>query len=332
MWSLRRDEPRGKNASKLYAQPAEVADKLVKEMEDDKVTRGSHVSVRNHYMVYLCREDHERWRRQEELLVSKLETHLTRHMRQKGFEAPGAIAVELATDPELKLGHFGIYAEREMRSGVVRKGKSASAAAGAGEAGSLAAAAAAAGHGATGAGVAVAEAAAARGPAAGEGQAGLDADLDQVVWPTGDEDELPDLPSALPEGQEGAGPEIQPDLSSSKPVSGLTLGTTQVISMQEAADLGLAKQVIVLRADDQEFEFTKGHVVVGRSRDVDFRIENADVSRRHAAFFWSDGNIMVKDLGSTNGTMVNGYPVDSTIVHPGDVVVIGDCFITAEAR
>jgi pSer/pThr/pTyr-binding forkhead associated (FHA) protein len=96
--------------------------------------------------------------------------------------------------------------------------------------------------------------------------------------------------------------------------------------------LGLARQTIVLKVNNQEHVFHKGRVIVGRSRDVDFRIENADVSRRHAAFYWSDGNIVVKDLGSTNGTMVNGYPVDSTIVQPGDVVLVGDCFITVESR
>jgi len=41
---------------------------------------------------------------------------------------------------------------------------------------------------------------------------------------------------------------------------------------------------------------------------------------------------MIEDLGSTNGTMVNGYPVTTTVVRPGDVVVIGDCRITVEAR
>jgi pSer/pThr/pTyr-binding forkhead associated (FHA) protein len=73
-------------------------------------------------------------------------------------------------------------------------------------------------------------------------------------------------------------------------------------------------------------------VIVGRARDVDFRINDPDVSRRHAAIFWSEGGVMIEDLGSTNGTMVNGYPVSSTLVRSGDVIVIGDCKITVETR
>jgi len=48
--------------------------------------------------------------------------------------------------------------------------------------------------------------------------------------------------------------------------------------------------------------------------------------------YWSEGSIVVKDLGSTNGTMVNGYPIDSTVVRPTDSIRIGNCNITAEPR
>ena len=41
---------------------------------------------------------------------------------------------------------------------------------------------------------------------------------------------------------------------------------------------------------------------------------------------------MIEDLGSTNGTMVNGYPISSTVLPPGDVIVVGDCRITVETR
>jgi pSer/pThr/pTyr-binding forkhead associated (FHA) protein len=65
---------------------------------------------------------------------------------------------------------------------------------------------------------------------------------------------------------------------------------------------------------------------------VDFRVDDPNVSRRHAAIFWDEGRIVVQDLDSTNGTMVNGYPVTSTVLKPNDVVVIGDCRISVETR
>jgi pSer/pThr/pTyr-binding forkhead associated (FHA) protein len=104
------------------------------------------------------------------------------------------------------------------------------------------------------------------------------------------------------------------------------------ISRAEASEMDLAQATIVLKVSGQEYEYPQGRVIIGRSRDVDFRIDNPDVSRRHAAIFWSEGSIVVKDLGSTNGTMVNGYPVESTTVRPTDTIRIGNCNITAEPR
>ena len=88
----------------------------------------------------------------------------------------------------------------------------------------------------------------------------------------------------------------------------------------------------MLKVNGEQHEFPQGRVIIGRSRDVDLRIDHADVSRRHAVIYWSDGSIVVKDLGSTNGTMVNGYPIDSTVVRPTDAIRIGNAHITAEPR
>lgn len=108
--------------------------------------------------------------------------------------------------------------------------------------------------------------------------------------------------------------------------------STGRISPNDASQMDLAKETIVLKANGQEYEFAQGRVIVGRSRDVDFRIDHADVSRRHAVIYWSEGSIVVKDLGSTNGTMVNGYPVESTVVRPSDVIRIGNCHITVAPK
>ncbi len=114
--------------------------------------------------------------------------------------------------------------------------------------------------------------------------------------------------------------------------AGAAAGTTAVIRPDEVAEHGLARQTIVLRAGNRVREFNHGRVIVGRAQDVDFRVDDPNVSRRHAAIYWADGSLMVTDLDSTNGTMVNGYPVANSVLHPSDVVTIGECKITVEAR
>jgi hypothetical protein len=65
--------------------------------------------------------------------------------------------------------------------------------------------------------------------------------------------------------------------------------------------------------------------VIGRSRDCDCVLGDATVSRRHARIDHSDGRWSLADLGSLNGTWLNGRRVvDEVEVHPGDEVAFGD--------
>jgi len=70
-------------------------------------------------------------------------------------------------------------------------------------------------------------------------------------------------------------------------------------------------------------------VVVGRSdaADVKLRIPSDSVSRRHCEFFLDDaGRVCIRDLGSTNGTLVDGSPVEPQAalrLGPGSVVKLG---------
>ncbi len=59
-------------------------------------------------------------------------------------------------------------------------------------------------------------------------------------------------------------------------------------------------------APPKEFELTKSEVVVGRDEGVDIVISTPAVSRRHARFMVDGGNYVIEDLGSSNGTFVNG--------------------------
>jgi predicted component of type VI protein secretion system len=71
--------------------------------------------------------------------------------------------------------------------------------------------------------------------------------------------------------------------------------------------------------------FTADEIVVGRATvGVGWRLPDRNVSRRHARFTRSSGQIFVEDLGSLTGTRLNGEPVGSRRrIRPGDLVEIG---------
>ena len=62
---------------------------------------------------------------------------------------------------------------------------------------------------------------------------------------------------------------------------------------------------------------------VGRSSDNDIVLADGDVSRHHARFEYNAGTLSIHDLGSTNGTRVNGRKIDRKVVTPGDDVAFG---------
>ena len=64
-------------------------------------------------------------------------------------------------------------------------------------------------------------------------------------------------------------------------------------------------------------------VVVGRSSELDMVLAEDMVSRRHARILCSASEIAIEDLGSTNGTFVNGEKITRTTLKEGDRVLIG---------
>jgi hypothetical protein len=68
----------------------------------------------------------------------------------------------------------------------------------------------------------------------------------------------------------------------------------------------------------------QSELILGRHRGCDVVLSNPAVSRRHARLVFRDGNWVLQDLQSTNGTAVNGMNVGRCEVRPGDHVVLGD--------
>jgi len=72
----------------------------------------------------------------------------------------------------------------------------------------------------------------------------------------------------------------------------------------------------------------RGPVIVGRSPSADIVIGAGYVSARHARFSLMGQNLFVEDLGSTNGTLVNGqHIVEPVALNNNDVVNVGDVSI-----
>lgn len=72
----------------------------------------------------------------------------------------------------------------------------------------------------------------------------------------------------------------------------------------------------------------RGPVIIGRSPGSDIVIGAEYISGRHARFTIMGQNLFIEDLGSTNGTAVNGQRItEPTVLKSGDVVNVGDVAI-----
>ncbi|MBY0227752.1 MAG: FHA domain-containing protein [Gemmataceae bacterium] len=69
-------------------------------------------------------------------------------------------------------------------------------------------------------------------------------------------------------------------------------------------------------------DIAKDLIVVGRKDDCDVRLEHKSVSKQHCVIVRTDGLLMLRDLGSTNGTRVNGTRVRRAALLPNDQVSI----------
>ncbi|MFD4294817.1 FhaA domain-containing protein [Rhodococcus sp. NPDC058532] len=73
----------------------------------------------------------------------------------------------------------------------------------------------------------------------------------------------------------------------------------------------------------RNFQLREGRNVIGRGQEAQFRLPDTGVSRRHIEVRWDGQVAMLSDLGSTNGTTVNGAPVQDWQLADGDVIRAG---------
>jgi hypothetical protein len=113
--------------------------------------------------------------------------------------------------------------------------------------------------------------------------------------------------------------------------SGATMIYKPVQQPTEAAslaDIPVEREVAVLSWDGQTKRVDKRRVVLGRSRDCDIQVEDANVSRRHAELRQEGATYWIVDLDSTNGIEVNGRRVKRAKLEPGDTFTVGETEVT----
>ncbi|MGJ4074943.1 DUF3662 and FHA domain-containing protein [Corynebacterium macclintockiae] len=81
---------------------------------------------------------------------------------------------------------------------------------------------------------------------------------------------------------------------------------------------------------DRTYELCKGSNIIGRGNGVDLRIPDTGVSRQHADITWDGFDAILTDLQSTNGTSVNGTPIENWLLANGDVISMGHSEIGVE--
>ena len=100
---------------------------------------------------------------------------------------------------------------------------------------------------------------------------------------------------------------------------------TEAASLEE---LGVDREVAVLSWQGQRRKLEQRRSVLGRSRDADVQIEDPNVSRRHAEIVQEGSVWWVIDLGSTNGTEIDGRRIQRAKLEEGVSFTIGETTVT----
>jgi len=112
----------------------------------------------------------------------------------------------------------------------------------------------------------------------------------------------------------------------------------------DAADSGTrVYEIPVVRAPNVELEVREpgrssrrvpvsgAPIHIGRGAECELVLRDSRVSRRHARLVARDGVLVLADLGSTNGTMVNGHRVSEVVLGSGDRIELGESTLVIQA-
>jgi len=102
---------------------------------------------------------------------------------------------------------------------------------------------------------------------------------------------------------------------------------TVVTSISRITERPSAKEacLVVIYGSElgKKYNLNSSSLVIGRSSKCDIQIDQESISRNHSKIVNTGKSILVRDLGSTNGTYVNDEPIDEYVLRDGDLIKIG---------
>src|SRR5439155_7832922 len=122
------------------------------------------------------------------------------------------------------------------------------------------------------------------------------------------------------EGPTGGTPPVEGD--------GVQAGSVQTPSEPPVGEL----VVLEKNRPTKSFTLAKDRVIIGRLAESDVGVPDPGVSRRHAEVRRQDGRFVLSDLGSTNGTLVNGATVGEHPLEEGDRIKLGNTILEFRGR
>jgi hypothetical protein len=118
----------------------------------------------------------------------------------------------------------------------------------------------------------------------------------------------------------------EPDEGAAEPTGAISLSTAEKLGLAESSP-----QLLVLEENGNPVErisITRHPIVIGRLSSNDVVLSDPNVSRRHAELRHQNGRWLLIDLGSTNGTMVNGKLIREHELKDGDRLTFGKSELT----
>lgn len=99
--------------------------------------------------------------------------------------------------------------------------------------------------------------------------------------------------------------------------------TTGMLEIRSDSEVGEVVWTAVVDIKGKRHSLRKGRTVIGRGSDADITVDDAGASRKHAEIIWDGTRAQVSDLGSTNGTTLNGRALTHALLEPDSIIDIG---------